>query len=188
MVRQKKLTETYTESKTVKSKLPVKRKLVGGDENNDGVGVAGAAAVGVPAMQVGLEDSFLMAKQALHTSRPGNLPGREEQIEEVRGWLEAHLTAKVPGAMYVSGAPGVGKTAVILHSVAACEESMGSQGQKKAPFSKLVVNCMSVSSPQKIYEDIANVLRVTSKAKGGESLKEKLHYKLTKGSKSANML
>jgi hypothetical protein len=191
MVRQLKLTETFPEAKASKKaqKLPVKRKLVsavGVDENRDGF----MPSVQTVGLQVGLEDSFMLAKKALHTSRPVSLPGRESQIDEIYGWLRLHLEKKEPGAMYVSGAPGVGKTAVIQHSIFKCEnshvEEAAAETSKKRSFYKLAINCMCFS-PAAIYEEIGKVFKITSKVKG-DSMKERLHHKLMNSTKAANML
>lgn len=179
MVRQKKVTEAFAPSK-VQAKLPVKRKLlIPVDEN------AESTTAGPCAVQVGLEDNFQLAKRALHTSRPTRLPGREDLIEQVFSWLSAHLEKKEPGAMYISGAPGTGKTAVVQHSVNRCEHPE-EEDQSLKPFNKLFINCMSVVSVNTIYEDLFKLLKITDKSKGS-TLKEKLNIKLIGSTKAAKM-
>jgi len=184
MGRQKKLTDTYAQSKlsavAVSKKLPVKRKLVGVDENTKTLEAALASTV-----QIGHEDQFQLAKRALHTSRPSRLPGRESLIEEVHCWLSSHLVNKEPGAMYISGAPGTGKSAVVQHSVHRCENLEEGDKQLK-PFNKLFINCMSVVSITTIYDDIAKLLKVNNNSKG-VTLKEKLNFKLVGSTKAAKM-
>lgn len=51
------------------------------------------------------------ARKALHSSLPSCLPGREEQLKELRNFIKSHLDESTSGSMYVSGPPGTGKTA-----------------------------------------------------------------------------
>ena len=56
---------------------------------------------------------YQKAKQALHTALPDRLLCREKEYKEVNDFLDYHLSKKRPGSMYISGAPGTGKTAVL---------------------------------------------------------------------------
>ena len=56
---------------------------------------------------------YQRAKQALHTALPQRIVGREEESLAVNEFLEGHLVSGRPGSLYVSGAPGTGKTAVL---------------------------------------------------------------------------
>jgi len=49
----------------------------------------------------------------LHTALPERIVGRESESEQVNAFLEKHLVGRRPGSLYVSGAPGTGKTAVL---------------------------------------------------------------------------
>jgi len=42
------------------------------------------------------------------------LIGRAAESKVIGGFLAEHLTKMVPGSMYVSGAPGTGKTAALM--------------------------------------------------------------------------
>ena len=53
------------------------------------------------------------AKQALNTALPKKLFCREKQYNDVSSFLDRCLQKQVPGSMYISGAPGTGKTAVM---------------------------------------------------------------------------
>ena len=57
------------------------------------------------------------ARAALHTGTPapGQLLCRGEQVAAMEQWLDQHLNTNMPGSMYVSGAPGTGKTATLTH-------------------------------------------------------------------------
>lgn len=61
------------------------------------------------------ESSYCMARQALHASQPSSLPGREEHLQTVQSFLLSRLKSKAEqgGALYLSGAPGTGKTASV---------------------------------------------------------------------------
>lgn len=39
--------------------------------------------------------------------------GREEETNTLKNYLQKHLKGSLPGSLYISGAPGTGKTAVI---------------------------------------------------------------------------
>lgn len=56
-------------------------------------------------------DVFQNARRALHSTAPTDMPGREKELEELRGFISDHLTNKTSGSMYISGPPGTGKTA-----------------------------------------------------------------------------
>ena len=52
-------------------------------------------------------------RRALHSSHPDNLLCREKEIAEIRSFLLNHLPKGKPGSLYISGAPGTGKTACL---------------------------------------------------------------------------
>ena len=52
-------------------------------------------------------------RRALHSSHPDNLICREKEIAEIRSFLHNHLPKGKPGSLYISGAPGTGKTACL---------------------------------------------------------------------------
>ena len=54
-----------------------------------------------------------MAKQVLHTGLPEGVVGREKEVSEVNTFLDSHVVQKSAGSLYISGAPGTGKTAVV---------------------------------------------------------------------------
>ena len=59
---------------------------------------------------------YKKAKQALHTALPERLVCRDKELGEVTDFVHGHLQAKTAGSLYLSGAPGTGKTAVISHA------------------------------------------------------------------------
>ena len=58
---------------------------------------------------------FLSSSSAALSSLPSSLLCRDEQLRAVRGWVEERVREKKGGALYISGAPGTGKTACVTH-------------------------------------------------------------------------
>lgn len=56
---------------------------------------------------------FQSVKQALHTAMPERLLSREAERASIRSFLEEKVLQCVPGSLYISGAPGTGKTACL---------------------------------------------------------------------------
>ena len=56
---------------------------------------------------------FLSVKQALHTAVPERLLSRDSERTAIRTFLEQRLLQNKPGSLYISGAPGTGKTACL---------------------------------------------------------------------------
>lgn len=52
-------------------------------------------------------------KQALHTAVPERLLSREAERASIRSFLEEKVLQSLPGSLYISGAPGTGKTACL---------------------------------------------------------------------------
>lgn len=57
------------------------------------------------------ESAYQQVRQALHSSTPKHLPGREEHLDRLHSFLHDHLTSGTSGSLYVSGPPGTGKSA-----------------------------------------------------------------------------
>lgn len=62
-----------------------------------------------------LAECYQSAKKALHTAIPERIMCREKEMAEVNNFLDSHLTENGAGSLYISGAPGTGKTAVVTH-------------------------------------------------------------------------
>lgn len=93
---------------------------------------------------------YQRAKQALHTAAPKKLLCREDKMEHVRCFLDDHLGASKPGSLYISGAPGTGKTAVLTHTM---------EGLKAKKQELVYVNCMTLHNSQAIYNHILSELK-----------------------------
>lgn len=59
------------------------------------------------------ESRFQSVKRALHTAVPERLLSREAERASIRSFLEETVLQSVPGSLYISGAPGTGKTACL---------------------------------------------------------------------------
>lgn len=101
---------------------------------------------------------FQSVKQALHTAIPERLLSREAEQASIRSFLQDKVLQGVPGSLYISGAPGTGKTAClncVLHEMKS----------ELASVKTVVVNCMSLRSSHGIFPLLAYKL----KANGGQS-------------------
>ncbi|KFM73522.1 Cell division control protein 6-like protein, partial [Stegodyphus mimosarum] len=66
--------------------------------------------------------------------------------------------------MYISGAPGTGKTSCLMHVMSSLEKKI----------SHAFLNCMSVSNPENIYKNISMKLRLSSKITNSKNIKKAL--------------
>lgn len=101
---------------------------------------------------------FQGVKQALHTALPDRLLSRDAEQASIRSFLEEKLLRRLPGSLYISGAPGTGKTAClncVLHEMKA----------ELASVKSVTVNCMSLRSSHAIFPLLASKLGVP----GGQS-------------------
>ena len=62
-----------------------------------------------------LTDLFALTKSALNTQQPDEVICRDAEIEHINSFLNSHIRKRRAGSLYISGAPGTGKTAVIKH-------------------------------------------------------------------------
>lgn len=69
-------------------------------------------------MDITFVELFSRAKYALNTQQPEQVICREKEIAKIDSFLDNHMREDGggrPGSLYVSGAPGTGKTAVVKH-------------------------------------------------------------------------
>ncbi|KAK7071765.1 AAA ATPase [Halocaridina rubra] len=93
--------------------------------------------------------AYRMARQSLNAGTPTTLVCRDEQVKAMQKFLSSHLAKGKPGSLYISGAPGTGKTACLNFIL----ENMKNKNIKKA-----FINCMSLKSSTAIYAKIASEL------------------------------
>ena len=98
------------------------------------------------------------ARAALHTGTPapGQLLCRGEQVAAMEQWLDQHLNTNMPGSMYVTGAPGTGKTATLTHLL---------ETKVTKEYKSIFVNCMVLKSSIAIYREVAKQLNPKKVAK-----------------------
>ena len=77
----------------------------------------GVPVITCPAVVVSGE-CYQQTKAVLHSALPTDaLVGRVTESKVIAEFLDTHLSKMVPGSMYVSGAPGTGKTAVLMKNI-----------------------------------------------------------------------
>lgn len=64
---------------------------------------------------------YQQAKQVLHAAVPDRLQGRERETGILQQFLQEHVLGRRPGSLYVSGAPGTGKTACLNRVLLDCK-------------------------------------------------------------------
>ncbi|MCI4383679.1 hypothetical protein PGIGA_G00029450 [Pangasianodon gigas] len=100
---------------------------------------------------VGKKLQYQCVKQALHTAVPERLLSRETERGVIVSFLEKHVVPGKPSSLYISGAPGTGKTAC-LNCVL----------QERTAFLKgvqtVVINCMTLRSSHSIFPVLAEKL------------------------------
>ena len=83
-------------------------------------------------------------------AEPGQLIGREAEREQLTRFLDRCKTATPSGCLYVSGAPGTGKSAMITQVTS---EYSGCEGVRSA-----FINCMSIKSSKDLYSTLLSAL------------------------------
>ncbi|XP_040041444.2 cell division control protein 6 homolog [Gasterosteus aculeatus] len=106
----------------------------------------------------GEKSRFLSVKQALHTAAPERLLSREAERAAIRSFLEEKALRRRAGSLYISGAPGTGKTACFTCVLQEMKDQLAS-------LQTVLVNCMSLRSSHGIFPLLADKL----KAPGGPS-------------------
>lgn len=96
---------------------------------------------------------FILAKQVFHTGQSSKIVGRTEEIAEIEQFISEHIIKHQAGSMYISGAPGTGKTTCLM--------SVLKTWEKKISYA--FINCMTVSNPSDIYKSIAKEFKLSSK-------------------------
>lgn len=98
---------------------------------------------------------YQAVRQAL-AQQQAELVGREPEVEAMTQFLQQRLSEGRPGAMYVSGAPGTGKTAALMQILNTLPET------RRIPA--LWVNCMGLHCSSAVFGRIAKELGVAAQA------------------------
>ncbi|KAJ8365016.1 hypothetical protein SKAU_G00138470 [Synaphobranchus kaupii] len=83
-------------------------------------------------------------KQALHTAVPERLLSRDKERAYIRSFLTDKVKLGLPASLYISGAPGTGKTACLNCILQEMEDQLQS-------VQKVIINCMRLRSSQSIF-------------------------------------
>ncbi|TRY62959.1 hypothetical protein TCAL_10883 [Tigriopus californicus] len=92
------------------------------------------------------------AKRALSTALPSAIVGREVQMRAIQAFCQHMRRPKGSRSLYVSGAPGTGKTACVQYLLDREPSSVAGR--------ILFVNCMSLKHPRDVYEKIAEQMKL----------------------------
>ncbi|XP_067869104.1 cell division control protein 6 homolog [Heterodontus francisci] len=116
---------------------------------------------------------YQQTKQALNTTIPERLLERENETKAISQFLMDHVYGEKPGSLYISGAPGTGKTACVKRIIINLQDKLGDAAV-------IYINCMSLRSSQTIFRTIADELVGKGKLKcEGKDFAKKLERKLT---------
>ncbi|XP_061882344.1 cell division control protein 6 homolog isoform X2 [Entelurus aequoreus] len=102
---------------------------------------------------------FLSVKQALHTAIPPRLLSRDHQRDAISSFLRDTAARRLPGGLYISGAPGTGKTACLDRVLLDMKEEL-------VCVHTLIINCMSVRSSHSIFPLLAHMLHLPDGPRG----------------------
>ncbi|XP_046458697.1 cell division control protein 6 homolog isoform X2 [Daphnia pulex] len=120
--------------------------------------------------------NFTKARQALHTSTPGNIFCRDKELDVIETFLQNHIDNGTSGSMYISGRPGTGKTACVTHILANRTFS--------GKFKSIFINCMLLHTPFSVFQQVAQQLD----PKWNTTAKEALSYLEDRLTESGSMI
>ncbi|XP_064465631.1 cell division control protein 6 homolog [Ornithodoros turicata] len=104
------------------------------------------------------------AKQNLADVRSNRILGRTEEFRVLTEFLSSHLETNTPGSMYISGAPGTGKTACLMNV-------LDDYAKAQRKFTSVFINCMALTNSTSIYD---KVIQSCGKTGSGLELLKKL--------------
>ncbi|VDP92975.1 unnamed protein product [Echinostoma caproni] len=100
-------------------------------------------------------NSFAKPSKAIELCNPDSqLPemvGRVTERSAVRDFIRSAIEERRSATLYISGAPGTGKTAVVLHETHLLEKAFGCR--------VALINCMQLRSASMIYSHLIQTLR-----------------------------
>lgn len=104
-------------------------------------------------------------KQVLNTAQPERVVCREKEQAMINTFLNKHVSARTGGSLYISGAPGTGKTAVLT-------EMMKNLKANKSQCNVVYLNCMGVRDSMDIYDKLYTEITGKTCVKKGASQRE----------------
>uniref|UniRef100_A0A096P5G5 Cell division control protein n=1 Tax=Papio anubis TaxID=9555 RepID=A0A096P5G5_PAPAN len=116
---------------------------------------------------------YQQAKLVLNTAVPDRLPAREREMDVIRSFLREHICGKKAGSLYLSGAPGTGKTACLSRILQDLKKELKG-------FKTIMLNCMSLRSAQAVFPAIAQEICQEEVSKpAGKDMMRKLEKHMT---------
>ncbi|XP_016992483.2 cell division control protein 6 homolog [Drosophila takahashii] len=97
-------------------------------------------------------NKYQNARRVLNSAETQNLPGREEQLQELREFFSSHLESQTSGSLYVSGQPGTGKTA--------CLSLLLRDPDFSKRLQRVYINCTSIASVGAVYKKLCTELQL----------------------------
>lgn len=91
---------------------------------------------------------YQLTKHALHSSLPDELVGRKQEMKTITDFVCSRISSKKSGSLYISGAPGTGKSA--------CASKILSSKEITEHAQVITINCMSSKNATAIYSKIAS--------------------------------
>ena len=116
---------------------------------------------------------YQQAKLVLNTAVQDRLPAREQEMGVIRNFLKEYICGKKAGSLYLSGAPGTGKTAFLSRILQDFKKEVKG-------FKSILLNCLSLRSAQAVFPAIAQEIgREELCRPAGKDLMRKLEKHLT---------
>ncbi|XP_002733203.1 cell division control protein 6 homolog [Saccoglossus kowalevskii] len=126
-------------------------------------------------------ECYNKVKRALHASMPENLLCREKETVAITNFLRTHVGKSKPGSLYISGAPGTGKTASLMQII--------SNNKSEMENTKVIfVNCMSLQHSNAIYRKVISELTHSSQKCSSKDSAKYLEKKLTSPGKTVLLI
>ncbi|XP_010618306.1 cell division control protein 6 homolog isoform X1 [Fukomys damarensis] len=116
---------------------------------------------------------YQQAKLVLNTAVPDRLPAREAEMAVIGSFLRKHICGRKAGSLYLSGAPGTGKTACLSRTLQDLQKEVKG-------FRTIMLNCMSLRSAQAVFPAIAQELGQEEAARpAGKDIMRRLEKQMT---------
>ncbi|CAG8615362.1 6454_t:CDS:2, partial [Acaulospora colombiana] len=80
---------------------------------------------------------------------PTKLVGRNSEREAITKFLRNNIIGGTPGSLYITGAPGTGKTALVNEVWNGMKNTI--KNETKCSIEFIMINCMNVDDPKRIF-------------------------------------
>ncbi|XP_029658431.1 cell division control protein 6 homolog [Octopus sinensis] len=123
-----------------------------------------------------VSENYSKTKQLLHTAHPAKVICREEEQSRINTFLSKHISSRTGSSMYISGAPGTGKTVVLTEII----KHLKVNNSCKVVY----LNCMIFHDVWDIYKKIYTELTGEIYSKSTSKLLKSLQKIITSSKKS----